>query len=190
VCQGVLGCSRHRTNKLLIEAFPASGKTDLALRWLEWLIGNETLRGAVPQVGLLCYSDEPAQLRSVAIRDTIEYNPRYRLVFPTAVPAKDKGWGQKEWFLQRADPGQKDPTLRASGFEGTIQSFRFPTAELIDDPDNPKLVKIPGQRDESWRIYRSSILTRGVQGITPIVMTATRWAEDDLPGRVVKVEDN
>ena len=188
-CVGVLGCKpAHRTNKLLIEAFPASGKTNLVLQWLEWLIGKETLRGAVPQIGLLCYSDDPAQLRSIAIRDTIEHNELYKFVFATALPAKEKGWGQKEWFLRRADPGQKDPTLRASGLGGTIQSYRFPTATVIDDPDDPKLVKVPGQRDETWRIYRNSILTRGTQGMTPLVVTATRWAEDDLPGRLRQVE--
>ena len=118
-CLGRRGCSpEHRTHKLIIEAFPGAGKSDSLVEWAAWVIGNECALGRMPQGGYISYSDDVAQLRSVAVRDTIESNARYREVFPEAVPDKAKGWGQGEWFLKRADPGKKDPTLRAAGFGG------------------------------------------------------------------------
>ena len=156
--------------------------------WVAWLIGRKTLEGATPQVGFTAYGDKIAALRSVAIRSTIENVEQYKMTFPTAIPQKDKGWGEAEWFLWREDQTKKDPTLRAAGFGGSILSYRFPTALVWDDPHNPETVKTQYQRDETWRIYRTAVRTRVSQGITPIVGICTRFASDDLPGRVKSVE--
>src|SRR3990167_6665303 len=134
LCKGVVGCSpEHRTNKLIILAWPSSGKSSVLIEFVCWMIGRSILAGQTPHVGYVCYGDDPAMGRSVAIRDTISGNPRYALLFPTR-PDKNKGWGQKEWFLQRPDQSDPHPTLRAAGFGGGILSYRFSLLGIIDDP--------------------------------------------------------
>lgn len=188
VCWGFIGCSvGHRTTKLLILAPPGSGKTDTMIEYVAHVIGEAVMRGRVPQVGYVSFSDDVAEIRSLAIRDTVASNEVYRMLYEGVVPDKGKLWGKKEWFVRRGDPGKKDPTMRAAGIAGGILSYRFSTMLVIDDPHDNKSVATVGQKDEVWRIWRNTIRTR-VSATTPIVMICTRWAEDDLAGRVMEVE--
>lgn len=186
---GYRACPDCRTtNKLLICATPGSGKSDTAIEWVAWRIGQEAQRGIIPQCGYVCYGDDVAVLRSVAIRDTVALNKAYRAVFTKTNPQKGKGWGEKEWFLKRGDTSKKDPTLRGSGFSGTIQAYRFPSAIVVDDPDNPGEVSSLTYRNENWRVFNEVVLTRGVVGITPVVVLTNRHAEDDTPGRIMEAD--
>ncbi len=187
-CHGAFACEDcKKTNKLLILAFPGSGKTDTAIEWNAWMIGRTIQKGLMPQLGLISFADEVAMLRSVAIRDTIEFNEIYRLIFPAAIPLKDKRWASHEWFLQRKDMTKKDPTFRAAGITGSILSYRFPTAETIDDPHNEESVRTAGLKDSVWRTWRSTMRTRARES-TPLLEICTRFAQDDLPGRQLEVE--
>lgn len=177
------------TNKLLILAPPGSGKSDTAIEAVEWVIGREVERGRIPQCGYIAYADDVAAARSVAIRNTIEYNDTYHEVFPSVRPAKSDGWGQSEWFVERKDRGKKDATLRAAGITGGILSYRFPTLIVIDDPNDIKM-EGPADRERVWRTYSTTIKTRGLAGVTPMLLVCTRWAEDDLAGRVMEAEDD
>ena len=116
VCDGAEACSAdHATNKLLVMMFPGAGKSDTMVEYNCWVIGRASLTNEIAQCGLVSFADEVAQLRSVAVRDTIDANPAFRLVFPDCLPDKNKGGGQGEWFLKRRDAGKKDPTFRAAG---------------------------------------------------------------------------
>lgn len=179
--------SGNPTRKLMILAPPGSGKTDTMIEYASWVIGRATMNDEIPQVGYVCYSDDVAMVRSLAIRDTIEFSENYQLCFPAAQPLKDKRWAGHEWFLWRKDMSKKDPTFRGAGITGGILSYRFPTMIVIDDPHDPKNVKTAHQRDEIWRIWRTTVKTRAYED-TPIVLICTRWAEDDLPGRLIRVE--
>jgi len=183
----LLDVSGKPTRKLMILAFPGSGKTDTMCEYNAWMIGRSCLNNEIPQVGYVSYSDDVAMIRSVAVRDTIEYNENYRLTFPYALPHKDKRWAGHEWFLYRSDWGKKDPTFRSAGITGGILSYRFPTLITIDDPHDPKNMKTIHQRDEVWRIWQTTIRTRAYEA-TPIVLICTRWSEDDLAGRLMSVE--
>ena len=174
-------------NRLMILAPPASGKSDTVCQFAEWLIGREVFWSRDPQVGYLSYSDSIAWTRSVAIRDTIAQHERYREVFPYTMPAKEKGWGRDEWFLQRIDPGKKDPTFRAAGFSGTIYGYRLPTLVVIDDPQGGGELQSASAREQLWFTWNTVIKTRATEW-TPIVLIATRNAADDLPGRIMEVE--
>lgn len=175
------------THKLMALQPPGSGKTDTLVEYNSFMIGRACQVGMVPQVGFVCYADDVATLRSMAVRDTIDLKEKYKLVFPEAIPLRDKRWASHEWFLRRPDPSQKDPTFRAAGITGQILSFRFPTLITIDDPHDRKSVSTTHQKDEVWRVWRDTIFTRGDEN-TPIVLICTRWAEDDLAGRLMEVE--
>ena len=124
----------------------------------------------------------------MAIRNTIEYNRNYRAVFPRVRPAKGDGWGVNAWYLERADPGSKNPALVAAGITGQIQAHRFPTLTNIDDPHDRKSITTLHQKDEVYGVYSSTIRTRGVRGVSPMVMICARWAPDDLAGRIMDIE--
>lgn len=173
------------TNKLLWLAFFASGKTDTLIEWVAWMIGRTIQDGGTPQCGWLSYADGVADLRSVAIRDTIEFNKRYQFVFPDAKPDRKKGYAEGEWFLKRADPGEKDPTMRASGIFGSILSYRFGTLGVIDDPQDPAEVRGETYRDTTWNQVANVFVGRTNESLTPIVCVANRWWEDDIPGRLM-----
>lgn len=193
----LLDANGKPTNKLMILAPPGSGKTDTMIEYNAWVIGRALEQyftgndAQPPQVGYVAYADDVASLRSMAIRNSIEFNPMYSMVFPFAEPDKSNRWSSHEWFLRRLekDVGKKDPTVRASGLTGQILSYRFPTLITLDDPHDPKNVKTEGQRDEVWRIWRTTVRTRAREH-TPIVLICTRWAEDDLAGRLMEVEDD
>jgi phage terminase large subunit-like protein len=200
-CDPPFSCGECKTtNKLLIPAFPGSGKSDTISEWAAWMIGRATLEGHIPVGGYTSYSDDVAQDRSVAIRDTIYVKPnedtgeippstqKYHLVFPDARPDKRKAWGRGSWFLWRSNPTKKDPTLRAAGWGAAIHAYRFTHFNIVDDPHDPVEVRSPGMRDEVWRMWRQTISTRSQRDITPFVMICNRFAEDDLPGRIMAIE--
>jgi phage terminase large subunit-like protein len=182
------------TNKLMIVAFPESGKSDTANEWAEWMIGDALCRGVYPRAGIVSYADEPAKDRSQAIRDFIEQSPEYAMTFtnedggPLAVPNYAKGWSAHEWFLTRYDdPGKKDCTMRAAGINGSIWSYRFPTFILIDDPHDFRTIDTKDEKNRVWRTWTSTIRSRAREE-TPILLICTRWADDDLAGRLQDVE--
>ena len=178
------------SNRLIILAPPGSGKTDLSCEFASWYIGRATFFGQMPQAGYLSYSDTVAWKRSVAIRDTIAALPAFQQVFPTAVPDKSKGWGQDEWYLQRADVSRKDPTFRAAGFGGSVLSYRFPHLLVVDDPHGGEGTRSSTEtmtRDKAWDLWNVVIKTR-ITEFTPVILICTRFAQDDLAGRIMEME--
>lgn len=163
-----------------------SGKTDTAIEACAWLIGSEMTMGRHPQIGYFCYAEDVATSRSVAVRNTIEHMSAFHQAFPMVQPNKAQGWGQMEWYIQRLEQGKKDPTFRGVGMKGGILSYRFPTLMVIDDPHNTPDLSL-GQKDEVWNIYQTSINTRGLE-LTPTLLICTRFANDDLFGRLMETE--
>lgn len=181
------------TNKLMILAPPASGKTDTIVEFVAWLIGYLALQGKRPQIGIISYADATATGRSEAVRDIIENKREYQLVFDVA-PDKSRRWAAEEWSIRNADRGGKDPTVRAAGLQGAILSYRFTSLIVIDDPHRieaagtEQLMTGAAEKAMVWRNYNMAVATRGVPGVTPIVLISTRLAADDLPGRLMEME--
>lgn len=183
---------REPTNKLAIISFPESGKSDTANEWAAWMIGRSLMKGHIPQCGIVSYGDDVAKDRSVAIRDFVGQDEAYKLIFSRdgqalAVPAPGKGWAGHEWFLHRDDLGKKDPTMRAAGINGGIWAYRMPTFIILDDPHDIRSIESQTEKDRVWNTWASTIRSRAREK-TPIVLICTRWADDDLAGRLMEVE--
>ena len=179
------------THKLMILAPPGSGKTALVVEAMEFLIGREVSMGRLPQIGLITHSDSLAWQRSVAVRETLEENERYvEVVFPEVRPDKSKGWGKEELYVKhpRGVTGTVGPALFAAGLTGGHRGHRYPTAVFIDDIHGERNISTDTSKDEVWRVYSSTIKTRAIGGKTPIMLIATRLAEDDVPGRIMELE--
>lgn len=186
-CVDLKACSsKHATYSLLILAFPGSGKTMTVCQWVAWLIGRATMMGEPIAGGLVCNAEPVALLRSVkGVRDILEFNPRYKQVFPLVVPDESK-WSAGQWFLRRADTDFPWPVITAVGMDSVILSYRWPHFTVVDDPHG-QTRPLPTARAHVGEKWTVEISTRGHEE-TPRVMIATRHASDDLPGRVMKQE--
>jgi len=119
-----------------------------------------------------------SQLFSVAIRDTISSNPRYKEVFEDSGPDRKKGWGQDEWFVKRENSGDPHSTFAASGVGGPIIGRRADEIGL-DDPYDEKNSATELQREKvlTWlkRTLRSRLAPNG-----NFKSVLTRWHNDDF----------
>ena len=167
-------------DKLLIIAPPGCAKTTwTALAYVSWYTGNNPDDNVI----LTSVTATQASLRSVAVRDTITDNEKYKQVFPNVQPDKKKGWGEAEWFIKRSDPSQIDATMAAAGVCGPIIGRR---ADLIvvDDPHDEVNSATKGQRDKVKRWYGRTLMSRLRPG-GRVVVIMTRWHEDDLAADLI-----
>ncbi len=149
--------------RLAITAPPGHGKSSLTQAFVAWFIGRDPKRRVLALSG----NQALARRNSRAVRGMLQ-NPAWPF------ECRLSGEALEEW--ETSEGGG----VRAIGRDGQLTGFRA-EAILFDDvqPDAGTLTS--RQDDEAW--YREISSTRlepnGVQ-----VLIATRWAEDDLIGRL------
>lgn len=187
-CDACFPCRVHKEKRLLTVWPPGWGKTDTAIEFMCWAIGQDSEDAAF---GFFSYNDNIATERAMAVRDTLwskepsEVAERYSLVFPGIRPNPERPWSQERFFLWRKDSTRKDPTVIAAGMTGSVNARRL-RGFILDDPHNQENSATPYQRAQVWSGYKRSMETRLTEdgwqwGIT------TRWAEDDWAGRVIQI---
>lgn len=171
---------RPKGQKYVIIAPPGSGKTTMmAILFIAWMIG----RYPEKHTGLLSYSDAVGWDRSGAIKRIISESLPYQLVFPW-IKAEKKKWGVAAWQVQRSDPTDPHPTLRAGGTTSAVVAYRL-NGLLIDDAHDPKNSANMQQMDKVWKNYADAILTRLTSDSWQLVI-GTRWSDADFIGRLLK----
>jgi predicted phage terminase large subunit-like protein len=164
------------TLELLLIAPRGAGKSAIVgVLFLAWMIGNNPAK----HYGLVCYGDKQAWRRSKAIRNIIEYDPIYRLIFPD-IKADKRNWSRESFTVQRTDTADLHPTLTAVGSDSGIISSRL-DGLVYDDPHNEKNSKNPTKRRQVVETYDNAIFPC-LEGGAWTVCIATRYADDDLPG--------
>lgn len=166
--------------RALVIAPPGHAKT----KWLSevfaaWYVGRH------PEQHLICASATAklAHSISVAVRDTVQQNPDYRLVFPGVVPDMEKGWSESEWFVWRVDRSDKDPTYTAAGVDGPFVGRRADGA-ILDDPYDEETARSPAKRAHVLSWFRRTFLPRlRRNGWMLVVMT--RWVPRDLAQELI-----
>jgi len=119
----------------LIIAPPGSAKTNTMIAYCCWLLGkNPNLH-----IGYLSSTSTQATQRSVAIRDIIDLSKEYRDIFPLTLPDKSRGWAEAEWFVKRADVGDKNASMIISGTPGNILGSRLDLIVLDDIADEENM---------------------------------------------------
>jgi len=166
-----------------ISAPPAFAKTNwVGVVYSAWYLGNH------PDRHVIYTSKTGLQTEKVsnAVRDTIEHNERFHAVFPDVKPNKDRGWGEKEWYLQRPNTGDKDPSFFAVGIGGPILNARGDLI-IIDDPQDKTTSGTPFQREKAIGYIKEQVMTRKSKiGRALIIMT--RWHQDDVAGYYIKLK--
>lgn len=165
---------------LMVVTPPGHAKSfKISVIFSAWFIGNNPDK----HILLISNTATQAELFSTAVRDTIEFNPRYHEVFPDILPDKKKGWAGSEWFLQREQSGDKDASFAATGIGGPIIGRRADVI-ICDDIHDEENVATQNQRDKVYRWLNRSAFSR-LQPNGRKVIVCTRWHEDDVYGRLI-----
>jgi predicted phage terminase large subunit-like protein len=161
--------------RFLIIAPPDHAKTTwVAIVYAAWRIG----RDPTCHFGFISNTATQAYKPSVAVRDTIWQNPRYREIFRKVRPDFIKGWAEKEWFVKRKAPGDKDPSFVAAGVFGPILGGRMDEL-LFDDICDQENTATAHQREKLREWVKATAMTRVVPG-GRVGAIMTRWHEKDI----------
>lgn len=160
-------------DRLMVVCPPRVGKTFTAVEWMSfwWLARNPTHR-----IIIVSYGDSLALDRGKAIRKLIyNYGARYGL------------------FMERGSESQKDWQLTTGGGVlsvglGAGIAGKGANLLIIDDPHkNRAECESVIIRNKVHAAYGPDLMTRLVPK-SPIIIVQTRWHDDDLAGRRIRVE--
>ncbi|MEX2599379.1 MAG: hypothetical protein WD533_06955, partial [Dehalococcoidia bacterium] len=168
--------------RLVIVAPPESGKTAWCIAFCAWLVAKDPS----VHIGYVGNTAAQAYRQSVAVRDTIRGNPRFRELFPDVMLNEAKGSSEREWFVHRPDPGDKDATFLASGFRGPLLGARLDVA-LLDDYSDQENTSNPEQQERAWEWLQQNAMTRLNPDRGRLICVQTRWAQGDVVGRLEEV---
>ncbi|MFU8868645.1 terminase large subunit domain-containing protein [Natronococcus sp.] len=152
--------------RVLLEAPPRHGKTDLTLAAIAWLLSTAPERTHA----FTTYADALARSKSRKAR---------RLAREAGVAISDESASVNEW--RTTDEGG----LLATGVGGPLTGHGITGVGVIDDPfKNRRDADSRLIRDRVWDWYTDTFYTRLEPGASVIVQH-TRWHPDDLIGRLV-----
>lgn len=169
---------RGEINRLIITMPPQHGKSELTSgKFPGWCMGRDHTRVCMT-VG---HTAEFIVTFSVQNRDTIDKNPRYREVF-SDVALNPSRKGMYVWGIN-----QERENFIASGITGGITGFGA-WLIIIDDPiKTHEQASSPSYKLKVWNEYVAAARTR-IRPDGRIIIIMTRWAEDDLVGRLLEAE--
>ena len=165
--------------RLMIFAPPRHGKSELAsIRKPIWSIGNDVLRSYM----VIAYGSDLAGTMSKACTGHIQSDPFQRL-FPLKIPRK----AVERWKVQRPAlmDNQRDSMI-ASGIMSPLTGEGASNVSIDDPLKNRAESYSKTIRDRVEGEYQTSIRTR-LQKEASITLTMTRWHQDDLAGRLIKM---
>lgn len=163
--------------RAVVEMPPRTGKSEFC-SWLfpSWFLGRDPKR----QVIQTTYNDDFARDFGRKVRGYIS-SAKFQQIFPhvTVDAAKNRS---KNW---RTSAGGE---YIASGLGGVLTG-KGANLFVIDDPFKSEAdADRKAKRDEVFERFSSSIITRLMPGgQSRILIVLTRWHEDDLAGRLIKM---
>lgn len=182
--------------RLMIFMPPRTGKSELTSRRLPSLI-----HGIYPndEILMATYNSELAGDMTVDIQRIMD-RPEYQRIFPRVKITKEnrktnyaRSRNEHE-ILPFQDPKTRlwdwhTGSFRSAGVGGSFTG-RGANWILIDDPvKNREEADSHAVRENVWKFYTSTLRTR-LEGEGSILVTMTRWHEDDLAGRLLDMAKN
>lgn len=167
--------ARGEITRLIIEMPPRHGKSEGTSRRLPaFLFGGSPAERIV----LACHTADLAHEMSRDVRAILDTD-RYRELFPRAGVSEGRRDRDRADLFDVVGGG----TFKAVGIGGALSGRGF-TRGVIDDYCRDRAdANSPAMRERVWRWYTSVFHTRQAKG-AGILITATRWHEDDLIGRL------
>jgi predicted phage terminase large subunit-like protein len=146
-----------------------------SIRFPAWYLGRNPQKSVIA----CSYSDDKAYTFSHAVREIIT-GPKYQRLWQLQLHTA----GVMHWQLE----GKNDlrPSYIGAGIGGGITG-EGANVLIIDDPiKNKEEAESQTVRDSIWQWYITTALTR-LQNDSAKIIIMTRWHEDDLVGRLLKV---
>jgi hypothetical protein len=178
---------RKEIRRLMVFMPPRHGKSELVSRKLPAFIF-----GRDPDASIIAasYSADLAQRMNRDVQRIID-NPAYGEVFPGASLSgrSNRSITLKGSYLRNSDifeiAGRRG-VYRCAGVGGGITGMGGDYI-VVDDPiKNREEANSLTQRDKLWEWYTSTLYTRQEKD-GAILITLTRWHEDDLAGRLLEL---
>lgn len=181
-----------KIRRLMIFEPPRHGKSELTSRRLPALI-----HGRYPNDEILAvsYNAELASSMTIDVQRIMD-NPLYEELFPTVRIAKHSGAKYKRTSDEHEIIPYQDPvdklwhwytgSYKSAGVGGSFTG-RGANWSLIDDPiKNREDADSKAFRNMLWSFYTSTLRTR-MEGEGSILITLTRWHDDDLASRLLRL---
>lgn len=180
----LMAAARGEIPRLIITMPPQHGKSALAtISFPAWYLGLYPDRRVV----VTSYSASLAQDFGRDFRRIVE-SEEYQKIFPqTKLPGKkDSGWVNRVDTVEIVD---HRGAYRCTGVGGALTGKSADLA-IIDDPiKNREEAYSPTYRERVYGWYQSTLRTR-IQGAhSSIIVIMTRWHQDDLVGRLLRMAD-
>lgn len=120
------------------------------------------------------------------VKEHLKNNERVREIFGKNVINPKKPDNQQEvWLMPKTV--KKEPTIKAKGALSAMVSEHYDLI-IVDDLVNNDDRESATTREKKWRWYQDLISILDPQG--EVVLTGTRWHEDDVYARVIKMNDD
>ena len=176
ICDAMEALARRDIRKLMIEAPPRHGKTELSSRrFPAWYLGNHPDQ----QIIVATYSDELARDNGLDVLNIVR-DPTYQHIFPGVELSAD---AQASGRWRTTDGG----IYFATGIGGAVTGRGFDFGSIDDPMKSREEADSPRMREVVWRWYWGTFDTRAMPGAVRLI-TTTRWREDDLCGRLLELE--
>mgnify|MGYP006951090707 CR=1 FL=1 len=146
-----------------------------------WEIGRN------PNIRILILSNAASAAKKIVktLKTYIERSPEYRLVFPKIKPDKTENGSWREDSFHVARPTiSKDPTVQASGFNGSILGSRFDLI-IIDDYLTAENTHSDVLREKYHSWLKSTIEGRRTEH-APLWFIGNAWHHEDAMHRYAK----
>ena len=166
---------------LVVNMPPRTGKSRTGQLLVEWILGNDKTQ----KIMTGSYNETLSTTFAKGVRNSIQeqkadrYMPVYTDVFP-GVRIKDGDGAMNLWSLQGGYNNYlaTSPSGTATGFGATVL--------IVDDLiKNAEEAYNDTVKNKQWRWFTDTMLSRLEQG-GKILIIMTRWASNDLAGRVLK----
>lgn len=159
--------------RLVVTLPPRHGKSEFLSHWLPtWFLGCYPEK----RVMLLSYETDFAQSWGAKVRDSLE------VVGPSlfGVHTSDRSSSRGRWDIAGHAGG-----MFAVGVGGAITG-RGADLLILDDPvKNAEQARSETAKSAAWEWWKSTVYTRLEPGATALAI-GTRWAEDDLIGKILE----
>lgn len=182
VCRVLNAFMRGEIRRLIVTMPPRHSKSQLVSRHLPafFLGKNPNLR-----IISASYSDSLAARMNRDVQRIME-TPGYRRIFPGTQlrSTKISGWAAKtsNYFEVLGTGGY----YRSAGIGGSITGFGADVAIIDDYCRNQADADSPAIRERVWEWFGSTFMTR-LERDAGVLITATRWHDDDLIGRLLNL---
>lgn len=177
ICEALEALERGEITRLFITAPPRHWKSSTATeKFPTWYLARNPKHSVV----ITAHAAWLARQFSVSVRSNILKNPIFQELFP-AVKISDESSRADDWMLQ----GAFRSSLRAIGVGGGLTGTGANLIAIDDPIADDEQAYSPRARETVWQWYRETLRDRLEPG-GKIVLTMSRWHQQDLAGRLIK----